>query len=92
MPIKGRGDKISDIPRKPKKAPEPESNGTNVANGKHTTANLEAPTKALKRARIDDDEAPQAKKAKVASGPADDVEVINLDVDQDTGAFVIPDD
>lgn len=91
MPIKGRGDKISDIPRKPKKAPEPISNGANVSNGKHA-ANLEVPTNDLKRSRIDDEEAPQPKKAKMAFRPANDVEVINLDVDQDTGAFVILDD
>ncbi|KAK7755042.1 E1 ubiquitin-activating protein uba2 [Diatrype stigma] len=90
-PIKGRGDKISDIPRKPKKVPEPESNGTSVTNGKRAT-DSEAPNKDLKRPRADDEGAPQAKKAKVASGPDNDVEVINLDVDQDTGAFVILDD
>lgn len=88
LSVKGRGDKISDIPRKPKKTPEPQSNGTSGANGNHT-ANSEAAPADRKRARTDDDEAPQAKKAKVVSS---DAEVINLDVDQDSGAFVIPDD
>ncbi len=46
----------------------------------------------LKRARTDDEEAPQAKKAKTASKPVNEDDIINLDVDQDTGAFVIPDD
>ena len=88
LPVKGRGDKISDIPRKPKKTSEPQSNGASGANGMHTAGSEAAPAD-RKRARTDDDESPQAKKARVVSS-AD--EVINLDVDQDSGAFVIPDD
>ena len=88
LPVKGRGDKISDIPRKPKKTPDPQNNGAPNTNGKHAS-DLEATLVDRKRARTDDDEPPKAKKAKVASGGDD---VIDLDVDQDSGAFVIPDD
>ena len=87
-PVKGRGDKISDIPRKPRKTPVPQNNGAPPTNGKHAS-DLDAIPADRKRARVDDDETPQAKKAKVASGGDD---VIDLDIDQDSGAFVIPDD
>ncbi|RYP07030.1 hypothetical protein DL764_002789 [Monosporascus ibericus] len=93
IPVKGLGDKVSNIPRKPKKTPavEVETNGTSNTNGKHA-ADSEVSTKDLKRSRADDDEVPQAKRAKMASKPANEDDVIDLDVDQDTGAFVIPDD
>lgn len=92
VPVKGLSDDtISKIPRRPKKAPEPETNGTSNTSSKRA-ADLDIPINNMKRARIDDDgEAPQPKKLKVASGPTDGDEVICLDADQDSGAIVIDD-
>ncbi|RYP85593.1 hypothetical protein DL769_000934 [Monosporascus sp. CRB-8-3] len=91
IPVKGLGDKVSNIPRKRKKTPAVETNGTSNTNGKRA-ANSEVSTNDLKRSRADDDEVPQAKRAKMASKPANEDDVIDLEVDQDTGAFVVPDD
>ncbi|RYP13464.1 hypothetical protein DL765_006877 [Monosporascus sp. GIB2] len=93
IPVKGLGDRVSNIPRKPKKTPvvEAETNGTSNTNGKHA-ADSEISTNDRKRSRAEDDEVPQAKRAKMASKPLNEDDVIDLDVDQDTGAFVIPDD
>ncbi|KAI4600309.1 E1 ubiquitin-activating protein uba2 [Pestalotiopsis sp. 9143b] len=87
-PIKGlEPDKAPEIPHKPKK-PQPESNGVDQTNGKHS-AEEDVSSKDLKRARPDeaDDRPSTAKKAKTAT-KSDDDDIVIVD---DGGAILIDD-
>ncbi|KAI0017742.1 ThiF family protein [Xylariomycetidae sp. FL0641] len=81
-------DKVPELPRKSKKSPAVESNGTGQINGKRA-ANVEPSINDLKRPRTDDAEAPTAKKAKTADA-GDDIVVVEDDAG--TGAILIDDD
>ncbi|WYZ37148.1 hypothetical protein EsH8_II_000654 [Colletotrichum jinshuiense] len=89
-PIKGLiADQKPEIPRKPKKEPTAEPNGTSQPNGKHSLDIKEESTN-LKRPRSDDgDEVIEAKKAKVATTSNDDVVIVD---DSTGGAIIIDDD
>jgi len=88
--VKGILEGVPDIPRKPKKQLAPESSTTNGTNGTKHAAETEATSNALKRARLDDGEAPHAKKAKTAT-LGDDDDIVVVDEGADGGAILIDD-
>jgi hypothetical protein len=67
-----------------------ESNGVAKTNGKHTL-DTEPTSKAQKRAREDEPDAPLSKKAKTATQEDDD-DVVLVSDEPGTGAIVIDDD
>lgn len=90
--IKGILEGVPDIPRKPKKQPAPEPSTTTGTNSTKHAAETEATSNALKRTRLDDGEAPQSKKAKIAtSGGDDDDDIVVVDEGADGGAILIDD-
>lgn len=89
--IKGILEGVPDIPRKPKKQPAPEPSTTTGTNGAKHAADTEATSNALKRARLDDGEAPQSKKAKTATSGGDDDDIVVVDEGADGGAILIDD-
>ncbi|KJZ80252.1 hypothetical protein HIM_00102 [Hirsutella minnesotensis 3608] len=75
------------IPRKPKKQAEPETNGESGQNGNHSTnVMIEPMQKGVKRSHPDDDSQP-TKKAKMTQSGQDDIVI----VDEAGGAIVIDD-
>lgn len=88
--IKGLIDQTPDIPRKPKKAPAPETDGAVQTNGEKHDLDADAPGKDLKRARPDESDEPLAKKAKTTA-TTDDDDIVVVDEGGDGGAIVIDD-
>lgn len=88
-PIKASSpDQKPEIPKKPKKAAAPTSNGVHQTNGKHALENDEVVTQTSKRPRDEDSDSRGAKKAKVAAQPTEDDGVVIVD-DEASGAIVI---
>ncbi|TGJ87317.1 hypothetical protein E0Z10_g1448 [Xylaria hypoxylon] len=88
-PIKGlEPDKAPEIPRKPKKEPAIETNGTGQPDHKHELE-LKIPLNDLKRPRADDGDTHSAKKAKMVA--TDDVVLLD-DGDAGNSAITIDDD
>ncbi|KAI0973047.1 hypothetical protein F4678DRAFT_35890 [Xylaria arbuscula] len=88
-PIKGlEPDKAPEIPRKPRKEPTTETNGTELTNGKHELELKDTPND-LKRQRADENDSRSTKKAKMAV--TDDVVLIGEGA-ASTGAITIEDD
>ncbi|KAH7039978.1 ubiquitin-activating enzyme-like protein [Microdochium trichocladiopsis] len=90
--IKGILEGAPEIPRKPKKESAPEAGATNGTNGEKCAADADATSNDLKRARTDDGEAPQAKKAKTGAAPSEGDDVVVVDEGANGGAIVIDDD